>query len=609
MEFYCTKKNDSVWYRLVSDNDENGKVHLVQINDMLNDTEEHKRISKMTFKRTYKKIDNPPIKLSVSDLSVEEDGTAKDDMWFIHEGTGGAVFVAKGEPTEFLLNDIFDPITKEQYEKIKAQADKTDEITNDNNEKQEDYPDDMLFFFSEHLNSIFSSKVPPDTKGYKQISKEDFLYFRKHDKFPDKATTAPQVEGDSWFPTREQKEWDLEPAQPNKSSMRMDRDNKLAEAQPFSPDPFYLRQSMVGTYLQCPKKFYETYEEGLNEESKYTRMGTAVHGVMEDYFIAIGEGKSVDVDQLFRDWWEKYGPTGLEDYIACKTMVSNYLDRTDKNPNIIALEYEFTTTINGIPVSGTIDRIDRVDENTIRIIDYKTNLRPFTDAELAESVQFQMYVLAVLQDEIKEQLGGFDTVVCTYEMLRLGYQQSIMFKPQELENFAEWLSIIWTKMLTGMDRKPTINKYCSFCSIKHKCATYKDIVNNDPIIDADSPIEEQAKELQMVKDKIKLLKSREDMINGNLKELISQSGGEVVIGDRVYKTSSSTRKSYPSHDVIRMLAMNGMSDKIGDMVSFSPTSINNLAKNDKVLGEKLFGLANVSYTSPSITSRKKKKGE
>jgi len=261
------------------------------------------------------------------------------------------------------------------------------------------------------------------------------------------------------------------------NSMRANRDAKSGDIKPFMPNPYFLRQSMVTSYLQCPDKMYDSYENGYNEDTIFTKTGTAIHGVMEDFYNdkeamkLTGYDLEEHVIGLFEKWWASHSTPEWDWYRDWKQMTVDYFLRKEgEQPDIIAIELEYRVEINGVPVSGTIDRIDRVDANTIKIVDYKTNFRPWSNQELSESIQFQIYTLACM--ELKDQLGEFTKVECTYDMLRLGYEQKTSFNEETLAIFADWLKMMWNKILEGRDRAPQLNKYCSFCQKRQQCSKY-----------------------------------------------------------------------------------------------------------------------------------------
>lgn len=52
---------------------------------------------------------------------LEVPTVAEKTMYFLHEGSGAAIVVKKGEDITFLENDIYDPISKSEYDKNKAE--------------------------------------------------------------------------------------------------------------------------------------------------------------------------------------------------------------------------------------------------------------------------------------------------------------------------------------------------------------------------------------------------------------------------------------------------------------------------------------------------------
>ncbi|MGG5805303.1 AAA family ATPase [Bacillus mycoides] len=62
---------------------------------------------------------------------------ATKTMYFAHEGSGEPLLVKKGESLAFLDNDIFDEISKAEYEKLKAELDQEDTADNESAEEEE----------------------------------------------------------------------------------------------------------------------------------------------------------------------------------------------------------------------------------------------------------------------------------------------------------------------------------------------------------------------------------------------------------------------------------------------------------------------------------------
>ena len=386
------------------------------------------------------------------------------------------------------------------------------------------------------------------------------------------------------------------------ASMRHNRAKKEVKAKPFVPNPFFLRQSMISSYLQCPDKFYDTYENGYNESSIFTQMGTAIHGVMEDYY---EDRENANVTELFKKWWAEHGPNEPELYEEWKGLIAKYFEHLKEmpEPNIIARELEFKTNIDGIPFSGTIDRIDRLDDHTILIVDYKSNQQPYSMTELRGSVQFKSYVLALMTDELHEVLGEYDNVVCAYDMLRTGNRQFISYSAEELETFKEWLIIIWSSILSGKNRNPNINKYCGYCQKRHKCQAYDEMLQSPTsmISTGDIDLDNIAGELVKLKESKKIIEGRVTELEAIIKNEIIKNGGAVTLNGNLWSMNSQKTTTYPVTGIFKIIGEDKVTaDAIISALSpLSATAIKKI-KELKTYQEEIDKIAEEAFKSPSL---------
>lgn len=149
---------------------------------------------------------------------------------------------------------------------------------------------------------------------------------------------------------------------------------------------FQFSPSTLNCYLDCPKKFLYQHLLHIDIKEKVNNIpnyGTTVHAVLENT-AKIAKEKSVypsldEVIELFKDTLKKqefdtqeareqFEKRGIE-------RIRNYYDKfiqTDIE-NIFALEYNFADVkIDGIPVKGKIDRIEKNNDGTYSLYDYKT---------------------------------------------------------------------------------------------------------------------------------------------------------------------------------------------------------------------------------------------
>ncbi len=64
---------------------------------------------------------------------------------------------------------------------------------------------------------------------------------------------------------------------------------------------------------------------------------------------------------------------------------------------VVGVEQSFKAAIGGVAVRGVIDRINRIDHETVEVVDYKTNRLISTRQEAVENLQLSVCAVAVRQ--------------------------------------------------------------------------------------------------------------------------------------------------------------------------------------------------------------------
>ncbi len=159
---------------------------------------------------------------------------------------------------------------------------------------------------------------------------------------------------------------------------------------------FRFSASSINTYLHCPLRFYYQYvlglqeKEGLTDGPEASELGTFVHSVLEEAF-ASWVGKRPCIDDKFKDIFAKILTKRFEnefkkkmrsDAFLLKEVIdfrlSRFLEYEKSRPvkEVMCLEKVFEDILTiGEDVfrfKAKIDRIDRLDDNSVLIIDYKT---------------------------------------------------------------------------------------------------------------------------------------------------------------------------------------------------------------------------------------------
>ncbi|HTT16585.1 MAG TPA: PD-(D/E)XK nuclease family protein [Thermoplasmata archaeon] len=194
-----------------------------------------------------------------------------------------------------------------------------------------------------------------------------------------------------------------------------------------------LSYSSYRTYLECPLRWKYLYVEKRPETPRgYFTFGRVVHSVLEELLrplvLPIARRKDGgDSQTTLRDWnepapegtappaaepmsaeavaalydrlWSSDGYTSPEEEARYRSLgrelLLRYRDRLALDPPTpVAVEEHLTTTWDGLPVHGYIDRIDRTKDGGLEVLDYKTS-RELSEGDAATSDQLSLYQVLV----------------------------------------------------------------------------------------------------------------------------------------------------------------------------------------------------------------------
>ncbi|NJB87344.1 DNA helicase-2/ATP-dependent DNA helicase PcrA [Lewinella marina] len=150
---------------------------------------------------------------------------------------------------------------------------------------------------------------------------------------------------------------------------------------------FRLSVSALYAYLDCPLRFY--YEKLLrvpDRERERTVYGSALHEALQDYFLRMKR----DPDRAFPSREElvynfeialakrrgMLSRTGYESRLerGRRELASYYDTYRSSWVNDVEIEYLIRNAeVDGIPLTGIIDRVDVISDAYVRVVDYKTS--------------------------------------------------------------------------------------------------------------------------------------------------------------------------------------------------------------------------------------------
>ena len=169
-----------------------------------------------------------------------------------------------------------------------------------------------------------------------------------------------------------------------------------------------LSHSSISTYSDCPKKYEFQYIQRLPTKPKhFFSFGHSIHSALE--FMYSGE-QVPTIEQVIEYYslhWEKAGYKSIEEQVKAKRsgekMIRAYYERYAKEwVKPFSVEAKFDITINHVRVTGIIDRVDIITDNSLHVIDYKTG-QSIKVERIEEDEQLTMYQMAteMIHDSFK----------------------------------------------------------------------------------------------------------------------------------------------------------------------------------------------------------------
>lgn len=161
----------------------------------------------------------------------------------------------------------------------------------------------------------------------------------------------------------------------------------------------------VESYATCPLKFKLERDWPVpGETAAALQYGSAIHTVLKNYYDpkpGRPEQGPEDVVAAFR---REFAKAAIEDPVqrrlyeeqGAKQLHEMVGARPRSSVEVVAAEASFRFTMGRHRVAGRIDRIDRVQGNTVRIIDYKTGT-PRTAKHAEESLQLSIYAMGAAE--------------------------------------------------------------------------------------------------------------------------------------------------------------------------------------------------------------------
>jgi DNA helicase-2/ATP-dependent DNA helicase PcrA len=164
-----------------------------------------------------------------------------------------------------------------------------------------------------------------------------------------------------------------------------------------------LSASAIDIYERCPMRFKLERDWNIPREvSAALHYGSAMHRALLAYYEAVRHGREINDEAVIDVFLSTLADAGIEERyqhdlyeLQGVEQLRTFLHavRRAPQPEIAETEASFTIQVGQATIRGRIDRMDRLEDGTMAIVDYKTGkARSQKDAD--ESLQLSIYALA-----------------------------------------------------------------------------------------------------------------------------------------------------------------------------------------------------------------------
>ena len=354
----------------------------------------------------------------------------------------------------------------------------------------------------------------------------------------------------------------------------------------------HLSYSRLSRFETCPLSYRLHYiEKKQAEPGLPLRFGKTIHAVLERLIKEVVDDERTGplseerVIELYREAWGAEQLTGMDVFAEGLAILRRFIAEQGvvDHRDVLAIEKEFRLPVGPFEVLGFIDRVDWIDDETVEVIDYKTNHQLFTRDEVDTSLQMSLYEVAV-----RRLWPWAKKVKLTFWMLRHGVRQVTTRTEEQLADALAYVETLGRQTETATEYPARLNTNCSYCDHRKQCPAYADALRGkrEFIVEDLADLEGVAREREEVARLAKALYARKEELEDILKAQLKERD-ELVLGGVRYRMFATTSLDYPLEPTLSLLAdATGLSrdEVLGKLGAIDKKALDALLKS---LGKKL----------------------
>ncbi len=235
-----------------------------------------------------------------------------------------------------------------------------------------------------------------------------------------------------------------------------------------------LSYSSMNTYETCPAKFKFQYEDRVPQgRSAALSFGDSLHRALH-LFHNRPVPVAPSVDELLEMLEACWVSEGFVDASEERTYVDHgrqvltqyHSENAEAYRIPAALEFRFTIDVEGVALSGVIDRMDRIPGGGYEIVDYKTNRRLPPQARIDQDLQLSIYHMAA------REIWGIEPERLTLYYLLPGQRMTTVRTARDVDELRRRIGVVAERIDAGMF-EPRQNPLCDWCEYQPLCPLFR----------------------------------------------------------------------------------------------------------------------------------------
>src|SRR3989338_10182874 len=239
--------------------------------------------------------------------------------------------------------------------------------------------------------------------------------------------------------------------------------------------PRPLSHSSLTMYGECPQKYKFKYIEKIPEKSKpFFSFGNSVHRALE-YFYNVKNPPPPSLERLLDYYKEHWLSPGYRDqaqeaeyFEDGKEILTKFYRKHIADFAVpFFVEYNFELKVEGVPVTGKVDRVDKLADGRLSILDYKTGKALALNRGQGDA-QLTMYQMAC-----EELLGAEVARLSFYHLPSLKEQVVERHSPDLVCGLRRRIVAAAESITSGVFAPKPDEKKCYWCDYKPICPIFK----------------------------------------------------------------------------------------------------------------------------------------